>query len=76
MRQPLFRHALIFVGLCICLVKTNDKSRLLSGSGILMKDTLVDSLIDLLYSNLDCISLVGCIALNSGVSLLDSGLEC
>lgn len=51
------------------------ESGLLSGSSILVQNTLGSSLVDLLNSNLDSLCLVSCVRLDSSVSLLDLGLE-
>ena len=51
------------------------ESGLLSGSRILVQNTLCSSLVDSLDSDLDSLSLVSSIGLDSNVSLLDLCLE-
>ena len=51
------------------------ESGLLSGSRILVQNTLCSSLVDSLNSDLDSLSLVSSIGLDSNVSLLDLCLE-
>ena len=62
-------------GRLVGFVEFEHQSRLLSGSVVLVQNTLACGSVNLLNGGLDNISLVGSVGLKSNVSLLDGGLE-